>query len=97
MTVHGRDEVVVVAAEEFRCLQGDLTGARSRIEQLQRWVFGEYTIQGDANAKAVKTRVDASVGAAQWQPGDTMQSVIHRADAAMYKEKELARKPKVKQ
>lgn len=27
VTVHGRDEVVVVAAEEFRRLHGDLTGA----------------------------------------------------------------------
>jgi prevent-host-death family protein len=27
VTVHGRDEVVVVAAEEFRRLEGDLTGA----------------------------------------------------------------------
>jgi prevent-host-death family protein len=27
VTVHGRDEVVVVAAEEFRRLKGDLTGA----------------------------------------------------------------------
>jgi prevent-host-death family protein len=27
VTVHGRDEVVVVAAEEFRRLQGDPTGA----------------------------------------------------------------------
>ncbi len=26
VTVHGRDEVVVVAAEEFRRLKGDLTG-----------------------------------------------------------------------
>lgn len=28
VTVHGRDEVVVVAAEEFRRLQGDRTGHR---------------------------------------------------------------------
>ena len=27
VTVHGRDQVVVVAAEEFRRLKGDLTGA----------------------------------------------------------------------
>jgi prevent-host-death family protein len=27
VTIHGRDEVVVVAAEEFRRLQGDVTGA----------------------------------------------------------------------
>ena len=26
LTVHGRDEVVVIAAEEFRRLKGDLTG-----------------------------------------------------------------------
>ena len=26
MTVHGRDEVVVIAAEEFRRLKGDFTG-----------------------------------------------------------------------
>ena len=26
MTVHGRDEVVVIAAEEFRRLKGDLSG-----------------------------------------------------------------------
>jgi prevent-host-death family protein len=27
VTVHGRDEIVVVAAEEFRRLEGDRTGA----------------------------------------------------------------------
>ena len=27
VTIHGRDEVVIVAAEEFRRLSGDLTGA----------------------------------------------------------------------
>ncbi len=27
VTVHGRDEVVVIAAEDFRRLRGDLTGA----------------------------------------------------------------------
>ena len=26
MTVHGRDEVVIIAAEEFRRLKGDLSG-----------------------------------------------------------------------
>jgi prevent-host-death family protein len=34
VTVHGRDEVVVIAAEEFRRLQGDRTG-RALIEALQ--------------------------------------------------------------
>jgi prevent-host-death family protein len=34
VTVHGRDEVVVIAAEEFRRLKGDLTG-RALIEAIQ--------------------------------------------------------------
>jgi prevent-host-death family protein len=34
VTVHGRDEVVVISAEEFRRLKGDLTGA-SLIEAMQ--------------------------------------------------------------
>lgn len=94
----GSDIVGRWGGDEFLALlDGDLTGARSRIEQMHRWVFGEYTIQVDATRKPVKARVDASVGVAQWQPGDTVQEIIHRADAAMYKEKELARKSKVKQ
>lgn len=34
VTVHGRDEVVVIAAEEFRRLQGDQTG-KALIDVLQ--------------------------------------------------------------
>ena len=34
MTVHGRDEVVVIAAEEFRRLRGDGTG-RALIDTFQ--------------------------------------------------------------
>jgi prevent-host-death family protein len=34
VTVHGRDEVVVIAAEEFRRLQGEQTG-RALIEAIQ--------------------------------------------------------------
>ena len=34
VTVHGRDEVVVVAAEEFRRLQGERTG-RALVDALQ--------------------------------------------------------------
>ena len=34
VTVHGRDEVVVIAAEEFRRLQGDRTG-RTLVDAVQ--------------------------------------------------------------
>ncbi len=81
----GGDEFILI-------LDCDLVGARSQIERLQKWVFGEYTIKPGADAEKVKIQVDASIGAAEWQPGETAHQVIERADAAMYKEKKLARK-----
>lgn len=80
----GGDEFIIV-------LDCDLTGARSQIERMQKWVFGDYTIQLGTGTKKIKISVDASIGLAQWQPGETAQQVIERADAAMYKEKELSR------
>jgi PleD family two-component response regulator len=38
--------------------------------------------------------VEASVGLAQWAPDETLQQVIEHADAAMYKEKQAAKKRK---
>ncbi len=44
VTVHGRDEVVVIAAEEFRRLQGDLSGA-ALIAALQASPHRELNIE----------------------------------------------------
>src|SRR6266571_4310276 len=44
VTVHGRDEVVVIAAEEFRRLQGDATG-RALIEAIQASPHREIEIE----------------------------------------------------
>jgi len=54
--------------------------------------FGEYTIQSGTGAEEAKVRVEASIGLVQWRPDESMQEVIERADAAMYKEKKLARR-----
>jgi len=80
----GGDEFIVL-------LDCDLKGAKCQIERMQKWVFGEYTIQLGADKGELKVNVEASVGVAQWQPGETAQQVIDRADAAMYKDKKLAR------
>ena len=80
----GGDEFIMV-------LDCDLTGARAQIARMQKWVFGEYTIQLGASTGKIKVSVDASIGLAQWLPGETIQQVIEHADAAMYKEKELSR------
>ena len=81
----GGDEFIVV-------LDCDADGANASIERLRKWVFGDYTLKTGAGKGDVKVTVDASVGVAQWQPGQTMQQVIEHADAAMYQEKQLARK-----
>ena len=43
MTVHGRDEVVVISAEEFRRLKGEQTGALL-IEALQASPYRDVEI-----------------------------------------------------
>ena len=44
VTVHGRDEVVVIAAEEFRRLQGDVTGA-ALIKAMQASPYRDINIE----------------------------------------------------
>jgi prevent-host-death family protein len=44
VTVHGRDEVVVISAEEFRRLKGDLTG-KSLIAVMQASPYCEIDIE----------------------------------------------------
>ena len=44
VTVHGRDEVVVISAEEFRRLKGDLTGA-ALIAAMRACPHGEFDLE----------------------------------------------------
>lgn len=44
VTVHGRDEVVVIAAEEFRRLKGNLTG-QALIEAIQASPYRDTEIE----------------------------------------------------
>lgn len=81
----GGDEFIVV-------LDCDLKTANSQVERVQKWVLGEYTIQTSPDAGKVKVKIDASIGVAQWQSGQTMQALIASADSAMYHEKGKARK-----
>jgi diguanylate cyclase (GGDEF)-like protein len=78
------DEFIVV-------LDCDLSSARAQIERMRQWAFGDYTIQTGTGTESARIRVDACIGLVQWEPGESMQQVIERADAAMYKEKKRAR------
>ena len=79
----GGDEFLVIVDSNAQQI-------RDRIEPIQKWVCGDYTIQIGREAR--KVSVQASVGVASRRPGETAAELIARADAAMYQEK--ARKAK---
>lgn len=59
--------------------------ATRHIENLPKWLFGDYKIAVGGAQK--KVNVTASFGMAVWQSGETPLQVIGRADAAMYSQK----------
>ena len=81
----GGDEFVLL-------LHCRLQEARTQIDRMREWVCTKYTLEGGAGP--VKLRVQASIGVAERQPGETMKDLIDRADAEMYREKAIARSNK---
>ena len=53
VTVHGRDEVVVISAEEFRRLKGDLTG-KSLIAAMQASPHRGFDLEAERAAMPVR-------------------------------------------
>ena len=53
VTVHGRDEVIVIAAEEFRRLRGDVTG-QALIDMLQASPHRDVDIAPSRSTMAVR-------------------------------------------
>jgi diguanylate cyclase (GGDEF)-like protein len=74
----GGDEFIVV-------LDGTLPEAQARVQRMQEWVLGSYTVQKASEES--KIDMTAAVGLAEWQPGETLKEVVARADALMYQEK----------
>ncbi|HEX4283523.1 MAG TPA: GGDEF domain-containing protein [Terracidiphilus sp.] len=83
----GGDEFVIVLA----C---DLTGAAAHIDRIRHWVFGKYTLQIGKSAENPVVQVDASIGTAEWKSGKSLQDLVAEADASMYKDKGVSRKPR---
>jgi diguanylate cyclase (GGDEF)-like protein len=80
----GGDEFIVVLDE-------DLQNANAHRERISRWVCGNYTVQvGDTRRQAA---VSAAIGTAEWREGDSMRTLLERADAAMYRDKRASAKP----
>ena len=81
------DEFVLV-------LDSDISAAKSQLERMEKWVFGEYPIAPGSGKAEVKIHVDAAVGLAQWRAGETLQQLVERSDSAMYSDKKLTKKAK---
>jgi diguanylate cyclase (GGDEF)-like protein len=79
----GGDEFVVI-------LGGNLTEAHTHVERMQKWVFGGYTLR--LGADGPKVEMNAALGLAEWQAGESIKEVLARADALMYKQKAEFRK-----
>lgn len=76
--------------EFIELLACDASGARAHIERIRQWVFGKYTLQSAAGGNGVQVYMDASIGLAEWHPGESMQVVIAHADQSMYQDKKHA-------
>jgi diguanylate cyclase (GGDEF)-like protein len=81
----GGDEFIVV-------VDCDLKAANALVERMQKWVFGDYSLETGTGKPEVKVHLDASVGVAIWCSGQSMQQLIEQADAAMYKDKQASKK-----
>jgi diguanylate cyclase (GGDEF)-like protein len=78
----GGDEFILV-------LGSRLHEAESQIERLRDWVCGSYPVQ--SRSGPMKLKLEASIGLAEHRPGERMNELLARADAAMYERKAVAR------
>lgn len=76
----GGDEFVIV-------LDCPYMSAKMQVQRLRKWALGEYEIE--AGEHKIKLCASASFGIAEWRYGESMLQVLSRADADMYREKEV--------
>jgi diguanylate cyclase (GGDEF)-like protein len=74
----GGDEFIVVVDAGYR-------DAKARVERIDQWVNGEYTVIVGKTPQ--KVNVTTAVGIATWNAGETVAELLQRADAAMYQSK----------
>jgi diguanylate cyclase len=78
----GGDEFVVL-------LDSGMRVSKTQTDRVREWVCGNYTLHGRSGT--LKLRVSASMGIAEYFPGETMKGLIARADAEMYRQKAATR------
>lgn len=79
----GGDEFIVV----LDCASEQAEAQRNRVRE---WVVGEYTIRTGADSHRVT--VSAAIGMAGWVRGENITETLKRADDAMYRDKQQAKR-----
>src|ERR1019366_6791213 len=74
----GGDEFIVI-------LDGNIAEAQTHVERMKKWVFGSYPLH--LGAEGPKVEMTSAVGLVEWQAGESIQDVLARSDALMYKQK----------
>lgn len=77
----GGDEFVVIM------MWCDLSEATVVIERIKSKIFGTYRLNTRNDLSLVSIDIDAAVGVAQWEEGDSAQDLIQKADSLMYAQK----------
>jgi diguanylate cyclase len=72
----GGDEFILV-------LDGTLSATRTKMQRMRPWVFGNYDLE--VRGEKVAVVVKASMGIAEWAPGDTAQQLLARAVEEIYR------------
>src|SRR5271165_6492479 len=65
-------------------IEGSYTNTRVKVERMRPWVFGTYEL--NLSGAKLSVVVSASIGMAEWAPGETLVNVLTRADAEMYRD-----------
>ncbi|MCE4340732.1 ligand-binding sensor domain-containing diguanylate cyclase [Xanthomonas hortorum] len=84
--VRGDDRIGRYGGEELLALLPGLNAdSTHRLQALHRGICGDYPIDGSVLA------VTCSIGVAWFQPGETLEQLLARADAALYRAKRSGR------
>jgi diguanylate cyclase (GGDEF)-like protein len=78
----GGDEFVIL-------LDCRMRGAKEQTSRIMEWVCGNYSVHGRSGP--IKLRVDASIGLAEYSQGETIKTLVARADDLMYEHKAASR------
>lgn len=78
----GGDEFIIM-------LDSGMRVAKTQTDRVREWVCGNYSLHGRSGT--IKLRVNASLGVAEYFPGETMKGLLARADAEMYRQKAATR------